>query len=47
MTERQTDKALAHVKEHLENAKQDLSLAENIIIAEQKRSEDSKRKEDR
>lgn len=44
--QRKSTKAFSHAMEHLENAKQDISLAENIIKAEQERSQTSKRKED-
>ena len=44
---RDTDRAFAHAVEHLENAKQDICLAENIIRKAQEDSKKNKRKEDR
>ena len=43
---RNTDRAFAHAMEHLENAKQDISLAENIIRKAQEDSKKTKRKSD-
>ena len=43
---RNSDRALAHAMEHLENAKQNISLAENIIRKAQEDSGEAKRKND-
>ena len=43
---RDTERALAHAMEHLETAKTNINLCENIIRKAQENSEKSKRRED-
>ena len=44
---RDTDRAFAHAIGHLENAKQDINLCENIIRKAQEDSHKAKRKNDK
>lgn len=46
MIKRESERALKHAMDHLENAKQDINFAENIIKKELERSQKHKRKDD-